>query len=187
VKRFFISVLIVLFFFSTHATSSPRKKILQWHNVSGYTYSYEKLGLLAFQEVCWDWRPLGWTIEFLPGIENYLGTTDMINHKISIYVRPEHSPGEVAATLVHELSHAFDYIYLNPEIRAQWLEIRKLPGDTPWDPPCEDCTDFEYGTGDFAESVSWTFQGPEAGFMSKLGPPPNRKQQAFIFRLVQHQ
>jgi hypothetical protein len=183
-RKVVISILtIIVLLSSANVAASPKKKMRR-SNVPEAIYSYENLGHLALHQVCWDWRPVGWSIEFFPGRENYLGMCDEENKRISIWIRPEHSLEEVAGTLVHELAHAFDCGYLTSDLRAEWLELRKLPKDTEWDPPCDACCDFAYGTGDFAESMSWTLQGSSAGFRSQLGPPPDKAQQAFIRMLI---
>jgi hypothetical protein len=64
-------------------------------------------------------------------------------------------------------------------MREEWLRARKLPLTTLWY-PYDGCSDYSSGAGDLAESSSWTFQGPDAGFLSKLGPPPNEEQQELI-------
>jgi hypothetical protein len=104
----------------------------------------------------------------------------------------------VAGIIVHELAHAFDKKYFTPVLRSKWLAARGLPSDTPWYFPVGRLgSDYFSGAGDFAESVSWTLQGPEAGFHSCLGLylterqkqliargcrglPPNQAQQALI-------
>jgi hypothetical protein len=104
----------------------------------------------------------------------------------------------VAGAIAHELAHAFDEKYLTPALRSKWLAVRGLPPDTPWYSPVGRLSsDYLSGAGDFAESVSWTLQGPAAGFRSCLGLrltegqkqriaigchglPPNKAQQALI-------
>src|ERR1019366_10111655 len=99
-------------------------------------------------------------------------------------IRHDQTPQEVAATLAHEFAHAFDRLYLTPDLRAQWLAARGLSTNTPWYPPCRGCSDYHFGAGDFAESVSWTLQGSVMKFRSRLGPPPNISQQALIQQWV---
>ncbi len=182
-KRIIVSTLILLFF-SAPVAASPKKQV--WRDASGYAHTYVSLGHLAMEEVRWSWRPKGWSIDFYPATEGFVGVTDEDAKRISVEIRPEYSPQQVAATVVHELAHAFDILHLNDELRAEWLALRKLPRDTPWF-ACNDCSDSKTGAGDFAESVSWTFQGSEAGFVSKLGPPPDQEQQAFICKLLEKQ
>ena len=145
------------------------------------TRAWDKTGSRALLKVNWNWRPSlnEWRIQFNPARRGYLGMTKTKQHKIDIWVRAVHSPEDVAKTIVHELAHAFDYQYLDANSRATWLAVRNLPANTPWWPPCDGCSDYRTGSGDFAECVSFTLQksGP---FRSKLGPPPNKRQQNLI-------
>lgn len=186
-KRVIICILLIISNSAVAASAKKRQPPQQqqsWQDVFGKTYSPTDLGNLALNQVCWDWRPEGWVIEFLPGVKGYLGMTYWEDHKIVIWIRPEHSPEEVAGTLVHELSHVFAEMYLTPTLRMQWRELRELPDDIYWYPKCDGCSDFGAVTGDFAESVSWALQGPSAGFRSRLGLPPNQAQQIFIRKLI---
>jgi hypothetical protein len=89
----------------------------------------------------------------------------------------------VAGTIAHELAHAFDKKYLTPALRGKWLAARGLPPDTPWYFPVGHLSsDYLSGAGDFAESVSWTLQGPVAGFRSCLGLPLNNEQKKLVAR-----
>lgn len=177
--RHIVGTLIITLFFAEVASSAGDKE--PWRDSSGNTHTYQEIGNLATEEMHLDWRPEGWKdIEFAPGRIGYLGMTYVEKKEISVWIRPEHSPMEVAATMVHELAHVFDVLYLTPELRARWISARNLPADTPWSLPCNRCSDFAVGAGDFAESVSFTFQGPNTRFNSKLGPPPDDEQQKLI-------
>jgi len=154
-----------------------------WRDANGKTHNYASLATLAQREVCLKWRPVGWKIQFYPGKIGYLGMANGDEKKIYIWIRKEFSPKQVAGTIVHELAHAYDFLFMTTQLRTEWLKVRGLPTDTPW-LPCGGCTDNKSGAGDFAESVSWTFQGKEGGFKSRLGLPPNAKQQAFIRKLL---
>ncbi len=169
-----LTTILLLFALS----SSPAEP---WKDSKGKTHAHQELGNLATKEVRLVWRPEGWKeVIFAPGRKGYLGMTNPGEAKsITIWIRPEHSPSQVAATMVHELAHAFDYTYLTPELRAKWLSVRNLSPYTPWYPESRH-TDFSTGAGDFAESVSFTLQGPNSRFKSKLGPPPNEEQQELL-------
>ncbi len=145
---------------------------------------YEHVGQEALKKVNWDWWPIlpEWKIKFYQGRPNLLGLCDPKRRTIDIWIRPSQSPEVVAATIVHELAHSFDIQFLTAEMRREWLTLRKLPPDTPWYPPSlsRTCPDYLFGAGDFAESVSWTLQGPGKKFRSRLGPPPDNEQQSLI-------
>ena len=144
---------------------------------------YERVGSAALQQLQGDWTSV-WArcqISFGPGRPGYLGASDPKTDRIDIWIRPGQTPSQVAATIAHELGHMFDFLYMTPERRAQWYAMRNIPVNKPWY-PCDMCSDYLLGAGDFAESVRWTFQGQSAKFMSKLGPPPTSEQQALIRR-----
>jgi hypothetical protein len=156
------------------------------------TIAWKQVGHQALRQVNWDWRAAldryDWIVRFHPGRRNLLteenstiiGIAAMKECRIDIWVYPSRSPKKVAATIVHELAHAFDYDYLTPDLRKAWLAARNLPPNTPWWTPCPHCDDYRFGAGDFAECVKWTLQGPSDKFRSLLGPPPNEAQQALI-------
>jgi len=147
--------------------------------------SWETAGKLALEKVNWGWRPESWTIEFKPGKPGYLGMKYRDEKKIVIWVRPKQSPEEVASVIAHELAHVFSQLYINAELRQEWLKARGIPLTTLWNPPDtkkgeKEKSDYLYGEGDFAESVAWTLQGGH--FSGKLGPAPNRTQQELILK-----
>jgi len=172
------SVLPVVFLFC----AAPVAAFAQTSNSEETLPAYEVAGSQALKEVNWNWQPIihDWSVKFHPGRQGYLGVTDMKKQCIDIWIRQDQTPQEVAATLVHEFAHAFDHLYLTPDLRAKWLAVRGLSTNTPWYPSCRDCSDYRFGAGDFAESVSWTLQGSVMKFSSRLGPPPNISQQALI-------
>ena len=148
--------------------------------------AYEVAGSQALKELNWNWQPIihNWSVRFHAGRQGYLGLTDIAKQRIDIWIRHDQTPQEVAATLAHEFAHAFDRLYLTPDLRAKWLAARGLSTNTPWYPTCRSCSDYRFGAGDFAESVSWTLQGSVMKFRSRLGPPPNISQQALIQQWV---
>lgn len=147
--------------------------------------SWEMVGHQALRQVSWDWKTAldGWNIQFGPGRPGYHGITELKVRRITIWIRPADSPELVAGTIVHELAHAFDWKYLTPALRTQWLVARGLPLDTPWHFPVGRLgSDYLSGEGDFAEAVRWTLQGPRAGFLSCLGLRLNEQQKKLIAR-----
>ena len=148
----------------------------------GAAQSSEQMGTRALSEVNWDWKPdLGsWNIRFRPQWPGHLASINLPARRITVWVRPKHSTERIAATIVHELAHAFDHDYLNSDLRKAWLAARNLPRSTPWYPSSVAYDDYSSGAGDFAECVSWTLQGPADTFRSRLGPPPDGAQQKLI-------
>src|ERR1035437_10819252 len=128
-KHIIGTLLIFTLFLSTQAASSVKKK-QPWRDSAGNVHIYQSVGRMAMKEVRWNWRPVGWIIAFGPGRNGYLGMTYESKKKIAIWIRPEHSPTNVANIFVHELAHAFDFLYLTPELHAEWLVARQLPLST---------------------------------------------------------
>ena len=164
------------------------------------TSAWRQIGSQALGQVRWDWKPalVDWSIQFGPGRPGYNGLAQKNIRRVTIWIRSDDSPESVAGTIVHELAHAFDWEYLTPTLRNEWLAARNLPPDTPWYFPVGKLSsDYLSGAGDFAESVSRTLQGSNVGFCSCLGLrlneqqkkmtakgcrgiPPNKIQQALI-------
>jgi hypothetical protein len=165
---------------------------------------WEIVGQEALVLIEWDSKWQGilepWKITFAPGRRHYVGEADPRPKArvITIWVRPEHTPENVADILLHEVAHAFDSKYLTPSLRKEWLIARGFPADTPWVAKKNMSTDYLSGAGDFAESLVWTL-GSKTDFKSCLGLtlsarelksapngctglPPNEAQQTLIKR-----
>jgi hypothetical protein len=147
---------------------------------------YDSLGNKALSNIEWNWQEYlpDWQINFYPGRPGRLAEATNESHIINVWIRKDQTSIMVAGAIAHEFGHAFDWTYMekNPEMRKEWLKIRHFPSSTKWDPGC-DCTDYKFGSGDFAESVAWTLVGPGAGFKGELGKPPrppNEEEQALI-------
>jgi hypothetical protein len=144
------------------------------------TKAIEAESMVSAQWKRWPDTLPSWHVRFRSGRKGYLGTADEPTRKISIFVRLEHTPEDLARTMLHELAHAFDCDYLDDRKREEWLVMRKLPAETKWLGPSMK-SDFSFGSGDFAECLAWTLLG-EGSFKSKLGPPPTAEQQELIRR-----
>lgn len=167
--------------------------------------AWEQVGDQAISMVNWNWKPVlpGWSIQLGSEVPGYRGLASRKLRLIMVWVRPNDSPEMVAGTVVHELAHAFDWEYLTPALREEWIKTRGLPPDTPWYSPSGILqSDFLYGAGDFAEAVAWTLQGPAVGFRSCLGlqldetekrrvvlgcngPPPSEAAQELVRRWLE--
>jgi hypothetical protein len=145
-------------------------------------HSYASRGEEAMRLIPWNWQKdlPEWTVRFGPGRGKYFAMTNFETNIIDVWVRDKQTKEEIAGSVVHELSHAFQRKYLTDETKRVWMEKRGIPDSVTWEPPCEKCTDYDYGTGDMAESFIWTLIGVYGGFDSRLGPPPNAEQQAMI-------
>jgi hypothetical protein len=183
---FFLACLFGLIAVAFSATKEEKPQ----HTLSAP--AWEQVGRQALRQVNWDWRAAldrcNWIVRFHPGRHDLLteenstiiGITTLPECRIDIWIYPARSSKKVAATIVHELAHAFDYDYLTSDLRKAWLVARNLSPSTPWWPPCPHCDDYRFGAGDFAECVKWTLQGSTDKFRSLLGPLPNETQQALI-------
>lgn len=109
----------------------------------------------------------GWTIAFLPSRSNLLGMTLTKERRVEIYVRGDRSVEALTHDLAHELGHVTDVLYNTEERRQHYLELRGLPGSTPWW-TCNECRDMQVGAGDFAETFA-LLAAPPFRFYSELG------------------
>jgi hypothetical protein len=174
---FFLACLFGLIAVAFSATKEEKPQ----HTLSAP--AWEQVGRQALRRVNWDWKSAldGWSMRFGPGRPGYRGLTEFSLRRITIWIRPADQPESVAGIIVHELAHAFDRRYLTPALRSKWLAARNFSPDTPWYFPVGHLSsDYLSGAGDFAESVSWTLQGPTAGFRSCLGLSLTEKQKQLI-------
>ncbi len=138
----------------------------------------------ALARVTYPWadRLHGWTIEFLPERDGYLGVTWSKTHRVEIYVRIGESMDDVAFTLAHELGHAVDLTYLNSDDRAAWLKARGASG-TPWWTD-SGASDYAVGAGDFAEAFAvWQIGGTS---LSTVAEQPDLAQLDLLATLALH-
>lgn len=128
----------------------------------------------------WQSRLPGWSIDFLPGKDGYLGATWSRTHRIEIYVRDGQSVDELAFTLAHELGHAVDLTYFDATDRDRWLAARGAAGASWWTD--SGAGDYAVGAGDFAESFAvWQIGGRS---LSTLAGQPTEAQLALLAELV---
>jgi hypothetical protein len=139
-------------------------------------------GERALELIDYPWETLGWRMHFLPPQPGHLGLTLVAEQQVEVYVRPEMTDHELAAVIAHELGHVVDLTMFDDDDRARWLELRGLPEDTPWW-PCEGCTDYDTGAGDFAEVFAhWLAPGHIRGL---LAPPPDGDDLAELMPLLE--
>lgn len=93
----------------------------------------------------------GWAISYEAESVRYAGLTNSRTRTITMFVGASTDLDFAAEVLVHELGHAADLDKLDDELRAQWLEMRSIP-PVWWAE--SGFSDFEVGSGDFAEAVS---------------------------------
>jgi hypothetical protein len=98
---------------------------------------------------------------------------------ITVYVRSTDTARIVAVNIAHELGHLIDYRHLNDQDRAEWLQARGRT-DAPWW-TCDYCTDYRFGSGDFAETFAGWQVGP-VDYRSELAPYPSPEQMQQLTR-----
>lgn len=135
-------------------------------------------GRLALDRVNYPWQDLNYSVEFLPGKRGYLAITFTGPKRIEMYVRRCQSVDSVANTLAHEFGHALDDRYVTDAERGEYLAIR---GKGPEWFPCNRCSDYASGAGDFAEVFAF-LKSPPGRFRSKVAPPPDEAQAQLIER-----
>jgi hypothetical protein len=99
-------------------------------------------------------------------------TTILPDHseEITVFVRSTDTVRLVAVNIAHELGHLIDYDHLTDAERQEWLNERGRP-DVTWN-TCNYCTDYRYGSGDFAETFAAWQVGP-VDYRSQVAPLPS--------------
>ena len=134
----------------------------------------EQRGREALALLHYDWRAVGYTIDFEPGRPGYLGMTYPNEHRIVVWVRPEHTAERIAFTVAHELGHAVDRTFVTDEERARYREVRGISLTSSWW-ACNACSDYATPAGDFAETfAAWQLGADD--FRSQVAPPPTPDQ-----------
>jgi peptidoglycan hydrolase-like protein with peptidoglycan-binding domain len=135
--------------------------------------------------------PPGWTITFEPGRDGYLGMAYGGSRKeIVIWIRDSHTDRQVAATLLHEMGHAWDFEGLGGHgdtARERWASMRGFAwaGRDRWfGMDCLGCYGFAIGAEDFAESVTACLAPGWDGFRSAMAGPPTSAQCDYLRNIV---
>ena len=124
----------------------------------------EARGNSALSRISYDWRALGFSIEFLPERSGFRGLTFPYENRIEVYVSDSLTDSHLAHVIAHEIGHMIDVRLNDADDRRRWLTARGLPTSTQWWAG-EAVSDFASGSGDFAECFA-TWQ---------LGTQPNSK------------
>lgn len=116
----------------------------------------------ALDSIPFDWQPLlpGWTIEFAGFHEELLGGTSWQDRRITIWVRPEQSIGQIRHVIAHEIGHALDVTYLDESVRTRWMTHRGFPSEDDWWPESGE-NDYASPAGDLAETVATWVNGTD--------------------------
>lgn len=135
-------------------------------------------GEAAVSRLSYPWRDLGYSVEFHPGRTGYLGAAYTGERRIEIYVRDCQTVDSVANVFGHEVGHAVDDVYNDAARRAEWERMRGF--EAPWY-PCDLCSDYRSGAGDFAEVFAY-LKAPRDRFRSQLAGPPSAAQASELER-----
>jgi hypothetical protein len=116
------------------------------------------------------------TVEFKPAHSTYMGMATVHERRMEVFVRScdAQSTELLRHVIGHELGHLVDGARMNDGLRAEYLAMRGIPGDTPWY-GCNTCADFATPAGDFAEVYSQWQRGASSN-RSQLAPAPSGGQ-----------
>jgi hypothetical protein len=137
----------------------------------------ESRGAAAMALIDYPWRRTGYSIAFSGPNDKLLGLTDPSHERITIYLRPSQSTGDIAHVLGHEIAHAVDFTMTTDTERAEYRRIRGLD-DRPWYPTCGLCPDYTSPVGDWAETFAYWLLG--GTFNSQLAGRPSPAQLAAL-------
>jgi len=135
--------------------------------------------------------PAGWTITFEPGKDGYLGMAYGGSRKeIVIWIRDSHTDRQVAATLMHEMGHAWDFEGLKGQgdsARESWANMRGfewVDRDRWFGMDCMGCYGYAIGAEDLAESVHACLRPGWDTFRSEMAGPPTPEQCDYLRTIV---
>jgi hypothetical protein len=140
-------------------------------------------GAYALKRLSYDYKPLGYTIAFLPGRRGITGMTYPAQKRIEVYIRScsKMTVAYLAETIAHEIGHAVDFTRGTDAWRRQWQVARHISLSIPWyGRPY--ATDFATPAGDFAESFA-AWQVPDGPNDSEWGRP-SKAQLALLVPLM---
>lgn len=129
----------------------------------------------ALSKIAWPWETLAYEYRFEGPRKGLLGKVNFGTKVITTYVRNCQTTDQLAHVVAHEVGHALDLKSLTNEDRKRWLELRGIPAETEWYPGCF-CSDYRFGSGDFAEVFAYLVAPHALKFESKLGKPPAPEQ-----------
>jgi len=145
--------------------------------------SEDRRGQAALNRISYPWEDKlkGWTIDFVPGRQGYLGLTYVTEKRIVIYVRNSQSADSLAHVVAHEFGHAVDVTFNDGADRRRWQKARGIERSDWW-PTASGASDFTSGAGDFAESFA-DWQISSGQFNARLAGRPNASQLALMAEL----
>ena len=144
----------------------------------------QRVGAEALQQISYPWQQSlpGWQIRFLPGRPGLLGATWPEDQQIDLYVRAEHTADDVAHVLAHEMGHAIDVTWFDPNDRSVWRAARGFAAERTWFGQAGE-SDYATPSGDFAEAFAVWQVGPNR-YRGVAGPRPNADQLGLVAQLA---
>lgn len=131
----------------------------------------QERGEAALASLDYDWRRLGYRVQFRPYDGTSLGSANRVTRTITVYVKPQQSELSLRTSLAHELGHALDFEHGDADRRATYRRVRGLSPSSAWW-PCNRCNDYSSPAGDFAEVFAAWLVGP-GDFRGRLKGPPS--------------
>ncbi len=153
------------------ATPAPKQQIDRAVERTPDDVGREALGMISY-----PWRDrLNVSINFAGARDGLRAqSTAYGDHEvITVFVRRTDTAQLVAVNIAHELGHLLDYRHLNDQQRKEWLQERGRPDVAWW--TCDYCTDYRFGSGDFAE-VFAAWQVGTVDYRSEVAPAPAPSQ-----------
>lgn len=117
-------------------------------------------GALALDGLPFDWQLLlpDWSIEFAGFHDELLGGTSWQEQRITIWVRPGQTIGQIRHVVAHEIGHALDVTYFDEAVRVRWMAERGFAADDGWWPESGE-NDYASPAGDLAETMATWVNG----------------------------
>jgi hypothetical protein len=152
----------------THAVATVSGYVTGCDGTSGWV---QRRGAYALRRISYSWKPLGYSLVFLPARSGISGMTYPEQRRIEVYVRScsRMTVAYLAETIAHEIGHAVDFTRGTDSWHRQWQVARHISLSIPWyGTPY--ATDFSTPAGDFAETFA-AWQVPDGPNDSKWGRP----------------
>ena len=133
-----------------------------------------EVGAEALQMITYPWQQrLAVSISFAGPRSGMRAESTMLpgnREEITVFVRSTDTPRLIAINIAHELGHLVDAVYNTDADRAEWLRDRGRPDVSWW--TCNYCTDYRFGSGDFAETFA-AWQAGASDYRSQVAPLPS--------------
>ncbi|MDQ1688705.1 MAG: hypothetical protein QOK42_1680 [Frankiaceae bacterium] len=163
---------------TTVATSAVTSSYLT--GCDGTSGWQRRRGNYALRRISYNWRALGYSINFMGARAGLSGMTYPSSRRIEVYVRScsRMTTPYLAETIAHEIGHALDFTRGTTSWHKSWQTARHIPLTMPWyGTPY--ANDFATPAGDFAESFA-AWQVPDGPNDSHWGRPSRAQMLVLI-------